>query len=333
MRHRWLAIGALGTFTLLSATAHATIRLGHRTIFGHRNMQRGVARKKTPLSKHPLVALTFDDLPAAGGLTPGDNRVRIARQITQELRARHIRGVYGFVNAVSLPGDKDAQQALRIWLHAGMNIGNHTWSHPALDDVSAEDYEREIALDEPLLAAYAGRRDWHWFRYPYLEEGDTLQKHEAVRGWLQAHRYRIAEPTLNFNDDDWQDPYARCVVKNDAAAIDWLKQSYIQNAAEYLRVGREEEQTAFGREVPNVLLLHETAFTTLMLPELLQVMHQQGFKIAKLSRVERDKIYARDPAAGVKGGGTLPNMYLDSRHLPYPNSTPEPEDKLNSLCQ
>ena len=35
------------------------------------------------------------------------------------------------MNAVKLENDPDAQQALRIWVDAGMNVGNHTWSHPS----------------------------------------------------------------------------------------------------------------------------------------------------------------------------------------------------------
>jgi len=327
MRRRWLAIGALGTLTLLATAPAASIH------FARKQARRAATPRFAPLTKHPVVALTFDDLPAAGGLTPGHTRAQIATELSGELRAHHIKGVYGFVNAESLEGDPDVQQALRIWLRAGMNIGSHTWSHPALTDVTAADYVDDIARNEPLLARYAGRRDWRWFRYPYLEEGDTLQKRDAVRGWLREHRYHVAQVTLNFNDDDWQDPYARCLVKHDTQSIDWLKQSYLQNAAEFLRVGRQEEQIAFGREVPNVLLLHETAFTTLMLPDLLHILGQQGFRFASLARVERNRIYAQDPHAALKDGGTLPNQYLNARRLAYPPFTPEPEDKLNTLCQ
>ncbi len=287
---------------------------------------------KTRLARHPVVALTFDDLPAGGALSPGDTRTRIAAELAAELKANHLKGTYGFVNAVDLGDDPDEQQAIRAWLRAGMNIGSHTWSHPSLSDVTAAAYEHNIALDEPALAAYAGGRDWHWFRYPYLEEGDTLAKRRAVRGWLREHGYRIAQVTLTFNDDDWDDAYGRCVARRDDAGIAWLKQSYLQNAEEFIRLGREEEQTAFGNEIPNVLLLHETAFTTLMLPRLLDLLRTEGFRFKPLARVERNPAYARDPDAALKDGGTLPDEYLNSRHLPYPPFTPEPSDRLNGLC-
>ncbi|HUV70055.1 MAG TPA: polysaccharide deacetylase family protein [Terracidiphilus sp.] len=314
----WLALGALGAVALLTRAAGAQVRDSNHT-----------ARLKA----HPVVALTFDDLPAGGGLVPGETRAQIAATLASALRAHHLKGIYGFVNAEALPDDPDVQQALRIWVGAEMNIGNHTWSHPSLNDVTAEAYEHDIALDEPALQAYSKGRDWRWFRYPYLEEGDTLAKRDAVRSWLGEHHYRIAQVTLTFNDDAWGDPYQRCLVKHDEAAIAWLKQSYLVNAAEFIRVGRQEEQIAFGHEIPNVLLLHETDFTALMLPDLLNLLHKQGFRFKTLAKVERNRAYSQDAGAALKDGGTLPNQYLNSRHLLYPPFTPEPYDKLNHLCQ
>ena len=290
-------------------------------------------QKPVRLARHPVVALTFDDLPAGGGLPPNQTRAQIAATLANELRAHHLKGVYGFVNGVDVADDPDEQEALRTWVEAGMLLGNHTWSHPSLNDVSAAAFEREIARNEPVLAQFAKGHDWHWFRYPYLYEGDTLEKRRAVRGWLKAHDYRIAQVTLNFNDDDWDDAYGRCAAKKDDTAIGWLRQSYLENAAEFIRVGREEQLTAFGREVPNVLLLHETPFTALMLPELLRVLDRQGFRYRDLAKVQRNRVYALDPDAASTVGGPLPNQFLNARHLAYPPFEPEPTEKLEGLCR
>jgi peptidoglycan/xylan/chitin deacetylase (PgdA/CDA1 family) len=286
-----------------------------------------------PLEPHPVVALTFDDLPAAGGLAAGQTRTATLTRLAHELNVAHLRGTYGFVNAVDLDDDPDTQHALRAWVAAGMNIGNHTWSHPLLSDVTAEEFEENIARDEPALREYAAGRDWHWFRYPDLDEGDTLAKRDYVRAWLRAHGYRIAEPTLNFQDDDWSDPYNRCLARHDDAAIAWLKQSYLDNAAEFIRVGREEQQIVFGHEIPNVLLLHATGFTTLMLPRVIDLLRREGFRFAPLAKIEADPAYGLDPHAGIPGGGTFPNLFMNARHLPYPPFTPEPADKLDHLCR
>jgi peptidoglycan/xylan/chitin deacetylase (PgdA/CDA1 family) len=285
------------------------------------------------LKRHPVVALTFDDLPAGGGLHVNETRVGIVKRLINELHANHFKGVYGFVNGTGISDDPDLQQALQLWVAAGMNIGNHTFDHPALDDTSAENYIHDIAINEPTLRQYDPAGDWHWFRYPYLEEGNTVEKREAVRNWLSKNGYRIAQVTLNFQDDDWDDPYGRCLAKHDQAGIDWLKQSYMENAVEFIGLGREEQIIAFGHEVPDVLLLHETDFTTLMLPSLIKLLRREGFRFTSIAKIERNPIYALDPGQPNPGGGSITNQVLDARHLAYPSFKPEPLEKLNTLCQ
>ena len=210
---------------------------------------------------HPVIALTFDDLPAAGVLPRGGNRTTILTTLAGELKANHLEGTYGFINAVKLRDDPDAQQALHAWLDAGMNVGSHTWSHISLTANTAEAFEQEIAKNEPALESYGQTRDWRWFRYPFLWEGDTIEKRHAVRAYLGQHGYRIAQVSLDFEDYAWNDAYARCTAKQNDVAIVWLKQSYLDTAREYVTLGREEELMAFGHEIPNVILLHATAST------------------------------------------------------------------------
>ena len=69
--------------------------------------------------------------------------------------------------------------------------------------------ERAIAQE------FDGKGDGHWLRYPFLHEGDTLEKRRAVRAWLFAHGYKVAEVSMDFEDYLWNEPYARCMAKHD----------------------------------------------------------------------------------------------------------------------
>lgn len=289
--------------------------------------------EQQPLNTHPVVAITFDDLPAVGTLPPDEGYVDVAKALVSELKANGLEGTYGFVNGDKLASRPGAPEALRTWLDAGMNIGNHSWSHMRLTTNTAEVFEQDIAQNEATLMQYGEVRDWRWFRYPYLEEGETVEKRRAVRAYLSEHGYHIAQVTLQFADYEWNDAYCRCRAKKDEAAIARLKQSYLDAAAEDITLGREEEQLVFGREIPDVMLLHETPFTTLMLPDLLDLLRKQGFSFESLSQVESDPAYAEDPDAGSESGGTFQGQFMDSRHLPYPPVEPDPYQQVSQLCQ
>jgi hypothetical protein len=81
------------------------------------------------------------------------------------------------------------------------------------------------------------------------------------------------------------------------------------------------------------MLLHATAFTALMLPDLVDLLRKQGFTFAALPQVEQDPAYSQDPDAALKYGGTLPDQFMDSLHLKYPPFKPKPFDKLKTMCE
>src|SRR5258708_8773994 len=84
---------------------------------------------------------------------------------------------------------------------------------------------------EPLLSSLMKHEDWRWFRCPFVAEGDTPEKKAALRDILRERGYKIAAVTMSFGDYLWNEPYARCKVKGDAAAIKTLEKTYLSAAA------------------------------------------------------------------------------------------------------
>ena len=289
------------------------------------------------VSANPLlsqqIALTIDDLPSHGALPPGMTRADVAKSILKTLKDAHAPKVYGFVNARKLEQHPEDVEVLQLWRSAGFPLGNHTYAHLSLNDSSADQFDQNVADDEPLLKSLMGRQDWHWFRYPYLWEGETLEKRRAVRQYLQDHKYHVAQVTLDFEDYLWNAPYARCVEKNDAASIDWLKSSYLATAAEYIALGQSAAKLLYGRDIKHVLLLHIGGFETVMLPQLLNSLKRQGFRLITLPEAEKDPAYKSDPNLAMKDGGTLLDQMLEAKHLDLPPHTEKPYDQLNALCR
>ena len=279
------------------------------------------------------VAITVDDLPQHGDLPPGITRSDVAKSMVATFKAKGVPAVYGFMNAGKTGDDPDRSESLKLWVDAGLPLGNHAFSHMDLTTHSAEEFEADIAANEPFLQTLMGARDWHWFRYPYLHEGDTLEKRHAVIKYLQEHNYKVAEVTLDFEDYAWNNPYARCVEKKDADSIAWLRQSYLSTAAEYISLGQKMAMQLYGRDIKHVLLLHTGAFDSVMLPELLDLLAKQGFHFVTLQQAEKDPAYLRDPEAGFKDGGTLLDELMEAQHLTFPPHTDKPMKKLSEICR
>lgn len=279
------------------------------------------------------VAITIDDLPRHGDLPPGMTRLDVAESMIATFRAKGVPTVYGFMNVKRADGDATKDDVLHAWVASGNLLGNHTYDHMDLSANTAAQFEANIAANEPTLQALMGQKNWHWFRYPFLHEGESLEKRRAVRQYLEEHGYRVAQVTLDFEDYAWNNPYARCAAKQDAAAIDWLKSSYLETATEYVALGKKLAEQVYGREIKHVLLLHIGAFDSIMLADLLDLLSKQGFKFVTLEEAESDPAYQKDPDAALKYGGTLLEQFMDGQHRKYPPHADKPTDKLNSICR
>ncbi len=281
------------------------------------------------------MAITVDDLPVHGDLPSNATRAEIAKKMIEAFKAKGVPDVYGFVNAknIGVNGDTEKDSVLKMWADSGFPLGNHTFSHIDLNAATTQAFEDEIVANESVLQRLMGSRDWHWLRYPYLHEGDTLEKRHAVRKYLADRGYKIAQVTLDFGDYAWNNPYVRCVAKQDTQGIEWLKSSYLQAAKDDIELDRKLSTQLFGHDIKYVLLMHIGALDSEMLPDLLELFKKQGFHFVSLKDAEKDPAYQSDPDAALLQGGTLLEQLTEARHLNYPPHVDRPMEKLDAICR
>jgi len=157
------------------------------------------------------VAITIDDLPfvSANALPADEVRVR-TEKLLGHLRSRAVPGV-GFVNEGKVyEGDKeDAARValLALWLDAGMELGNHTYSHLDLHGTALPEFQEDVLRGEVvtrrLLAARA--RAPRYFRHPFLHTGTDRETQEGLERFLSDRGYAVAPVTI----DNWDYLFAR----------------------------------------------------------------------------------------------------------------------------
>ena len=265
----------------------------HPSVNGYRRMAETVPlalfASGTP-ANGPAIALTFDDLPAHGPLPPGTDRLAVADTIIAAL-ARHRAPAFGFVNGGFGAEDPNSPTVLAHWRAAGLPLGNHTFDHLNLSQNTATEFEAQTEKNEHVIAPLMAGRDWHWLRYPFLAEGDTPAKRDAVRKWLAARGYKAAAVTMSFGDYAWNDAYARCAAKRDLRSIDMLERSYLDGARSEALRETALSRAVFKRDVPLVLLMHLGAFDARMIDRLLDQYAAMGYRFVSLAEAERDPFY------------------------------------------
>jgi peptidoglycan-N-acetylglucosamine deacetylase len=278
------------------------------------------------------IAFTWDDLPSHSALPPGETRVEIGRKIVSAMKEAHMPPAYGFVNGIRTEDTPLSTPMLKQWRDAGLPLGNHTWSHMNLNQRSLVDWEADVLKNEPLLQSYMGNADWHWLRYPYLAEADTSEKRDAARKFLAEHNYKIAAVTMSFADYLYNEPYARCVAKNDGAGIEQLEKGYLDAADAFLSYSRAMSKALYGRDIPYVLLMHVGALDARLLPRLLHLYRERGVTFVSLEDAEKDSFYMNDLDLSLPASPDTLEEAMHTRGLPLP-AHPQLELDVNAVCR
>ena len=285
------------------------------------------------------VAVTVDDLPANGELPPVVSRMDITRGVLRALKGNGLTQVYGFANGLSIDGESDLIDVLKEWLKAGYPVGNHSYSHADLDKVTAPEYIADIERMDVLLKTLSPVspliRQRHVYRYPYLDEGDTLEKRDAVRSYLFKNGYRIAEVTVDYYDWAWNAAYTQCLAQHDQKSITWLKAHVVDSAERNLRTSRTLSRQLFGRDIPEILLVHVGAFDAIMLDKILGDFRAHGVKFVTFDEALTDPAYKVNPNFAFKIGLTFLEQVAAARGLDIGDleSTPYTLERLREICK
>lgn len=277
------------------------------------------------------VALTFDDLPAHGTMPPGRTRSQMTKEIVAALRAGGATA-FGFLNAKAIDGADD-EDVLRVWREAGLPLGNHAFSHMDLHKNTAEAFEQDVVANEETLQRLMPREDWRWFRFPYLNMGDTLEKRRRIEAFLSRRGYRVAEVTISFNDWAYHDPYARCRARGDRKSVDWLKSTYLEEARQSVEEARAEARELYGREIAHVMLLHLGDLNAVMTKPLLALLREKSFDVVPLAEAQRDAAYAERPDVAIPHGATLFDEVRAQKQRPAPQRRESVLPRLAELCR
>ncbi|MEV0749163.1 MULTISPECIES: polysaccharide deacetylase family protein [unclassified Streptomyces] len=196
------------------------------------------------------VGLTFDDGPS------NDHTPALLNALKQNgLRATMFNeGQY----AASAPGQVQAQ------INAGMWVGNHSYTHPHLIQMSQAAIDSEVARTQQAIAN-AGGGTPKLFRPPYGETNSTLKAVEA--------KYGLTEVIWDVDSQDWNGASSDAIVQ------------------------------AVGRLTSGqVILMHEWPANTLAaIPRIAQSLASRGLCPGMISP-QTGRAVAPDGSAG--GGGT-----------------------------
>lgn len=256
------------------------------------------------------MAVTVDDLPYVKfreGRYVARAQAATAKMLST-LKKHKVTAV-GFVNEHMLESASDREariDLLRQWVKSGMILGNHTYSHPDFNRLTVEQFQEEITKGEVVTRQLMKSRQPYqlYFRHPMTHTGDTREKKEAIEQFLLARGYKITPHTIENSDFIFNVPYAQALEKGDEALAKRLREEYLNFTIAATEFAEKISPQIFGREIPQLLIIHANDITVDALDEMLQRFAARGYKFVTLDKVMADPAYQTKDTLVTKFGPT-----------------------------
>lgn len=235
------------------------------------------------------IALTFDDGPNMAdniGLTAAERNEAILAQLADA----HVKSIL-FVTRTDTNTTRN--DLIRAWGAAGHQVGNHTATHPNFDEVSLAEYEQELQRCDQAIRDMPGYTPR--FRFPYLHEGDTVEKRDGFRVFLDSNHYKTGAVSVDASDWYYSQRLSARLQKNPRADRLPYRDAYLRHLYDRLEYYDGLSRTLLGRSVAHVLLLHHNLINALFLKDVIHMFRDKGWTVIDSEIAFRDPVYAMRP--------------------------------------
>ncbi|MDI1352590.1 MAG: polysaccharide deacetylase family protein, partial [bacterium] len=200
------------------------------------------------------IAITIDDLPFVGSGTSTPASLKRTQERFMSLVNAFVENevpATGFVISGAIA--KNEWDLLETFRSKGLALGNHTYSHPNLNGMSADKYIANIDRADNTLAKIM--TEPKYFRYPYLAEGKGAKKGKVLE-YLAAHQYVIAPVTIDSKDYEFNAQFYRIPYRLRAQRLEQFKKRYLAYIWKQTLKAEQQGKNAKGQPTKQILLIH-----------------------------------------------------------------------------
>jgi peptidoglycan/xylan/chitin deacetylase (PgdA/CDA1 family) len=278
----------------------------------------------------PKISFSFDD----GSIRdfPNHKNSDWNQQLLNNLKKHNVKAIL-YVKGSGLD-NKKGKAIIKSWDESGHLIGNHTYNHPNYNKTSFNQFKNELLKNDSLINGYSNYTKF--FRFPYLKEGNTSQKRDDFRNFLNTQGYKIGHVTIDASDWYIDSRLTKRLQENPNADISNFKIFYIKHLFERAQYYDSLGISLTGRQINHNLLLHHNLSAALFLNDLIQYFKDHGWEIVDIDKAYQDKFYKQLPKTIPAGESLiwalakLSGKYESTLRYPGEDSRYE-KDKMDKL--
>jgi len=233
------------------------------------------------------VSFTFDD--GALGNRPNYAFDEWNGILLKKLKEANIEAMF-FVTGNDKTGAK-GKKLLKSWNNDGHKIANHTLNHSNYnnDNHSFDEFKDDFIKNDKIINSYPNY--CNFFRFPYLKEGDTQEKIDSVRTFLNEQNYRNGHVTIDASDWYIDSRLVKRLRENPNSDISNFRAFYLNHIWERAQFYEKLSLEINGRHISHTLLLHHNLAAALFIDDLIKMFKEKNWRIESASKAYNDSIY------------------------------------------
>jgi len=243
------------------------------------------------LYSQPKISFTFDDpTPCARA---GYDWKTWNEKILKTLQQNKLQAVL-FVCGKSV-NDSTGRQLIALWNNAGHLIANHSFSHLNLNNPknTLNVYVKDFLKGDSVICKYSNYVKL--YRFPYLKEGNTVDKRDGFRMILKKYLYKIGSVTIDASDWYIDSRLEKKLKESTNVDTNAYRKFYLQHILERAEFYEKLAYELTGRHIHHTLLLHHNLTTALFLNDLIKMFKEKGWEITGAGEAYKDEIFNKEP--------------------------------------
>jgi len=192
---------------------------------------------------------------------------------------------------------------------------------------SLEDFESDVIRGEPATRDLLRERGktLRFFRHPFLHTGRTLDARQGLETFLAARGYRIAPVTIDNDEYIFAAAYDRASARRDHAMMTRVAEAYVPYMEAKFAFFERNANDLFGREIPQILLLHANPLNADRFDALARMIEKRGYRFVPIDRSLEDPAYRSADTFTGTGGITWLHRWALTKGVPREFFTGEPD--------